>query len=278
MSPALNVVTGKGGVGTSTIAAAMAIAAAARDRRVLAIELGAPAGLSRILAAPPPGITVASFEGGAALAEYLTRRVHLGRIGRRVMRHSLYHAFVGAAPGLRELMAVGKIRDELVLQARWDTVVVDAGASGHALEHLRMPAAASRAFAAGLVHRESEANAALLRDPATTAVHVVALPEEMPVREAIQLVATLRELAIPVGALFVNQCRPVAPAGVDAAIAALGGTPVGAVARRARGWERIQERAIAALEDGTRSRAVRLPRVWTSTAVGLAGPVGEAVL
>jgi hypothetical protein len=102
----------------------------------------------------------------------------------------------------------------------------------------------------------------------------------MPVREAVQLVASLRALAIPIGAIFVNQCRPVAPPGIDAVIEGLGGLS-GAlvrVARRARSWERIQEREIAELEADTGEPAVRLPRVWTPPAPALAAVVGEAAL
>lgn len=211
MARALHVVTGKGGVGKSTVAAALAIGLAGAGRRVLAIELGQAAGLCRALATRPmapgaiapvlttPGLSVAYFDGAVALAEYLTRRMRLGRLGRAVMAHPLYRGFVAAAPGVQALLAMGKIRDELVLQRlgagpRWDAVVVDAGASGHALEHLRMPAAAAATFTGGLVHREAEVNARLLADPAITAIHVVATPEELPVAEAEQVIARLRAL------------------------------------------------------------------------------------
>ena len=277
---ALHFVTGKGGVGKSTVAAALALALVERGGRVLAIELGEPAGLCRVLATTPPGpgaivpvggaagLSLATFDGAAALAEYLTRRMHLGRLGRRVMAHPLYRGFVAAAPGVRELLVIGKIRDELVLQRdgarpRWDAIVVDAGASGHALEHLRMPAAAAAAFATGLVHREAEVNAALLRDHARCAVHVVATAEELPLREAAQVIAALRGLGLAVGAVLVNRCRPEAPPGVDDAIARLRGLADGDVAdgpgraaraaladvgARARTWEAIQAHGVAALE------------------------------
>ncbi len=273
---ALHVVTGKGGVGKSTVAAAIALALAARGARVLAVELGGAGGLGRVLGVPSP-VPVMAVDGAAALAEYLTRKVRLGRLGPRLLAHPLYRAFAAAAPGVRELLAMGKVRDELVLQDRWDAVVVDAGASGHALEHLRMPAAAARAFGAGLVHREAAVNAALLRDRAICRVHVVATPEEMPVREALQVVAALAALDVPLGAVIVNQCRPVAPAGIDAAIARLEGE-LAAIARRARGWERIQERGVAVLEAESGCRALRLPRVWTGdVARVLAGPCEEVL-
>ena len=247
MARALHVVTGKGGVGKSTVAAALAIGLAGTGRRVLAIELGHAAGLCRTLATRPmapgaiapvlttPGLAVAYFDGAVALAEYLTRRMRLGRLGRAVMAHPLYRGFVAAAPGVRELLAMGKIRDELVLQRlgdgpRWDAVVVDAGASGHALEHLRMPAATAAAFAGGRVHGEAEVNAALLRDPGTTAIHVVATPEDMPLAEAAEVIARLRTHGLPLGAVLVNQCRPAPPSGLDDALVFAEWTPIPAVA------------------------------------------------
>lgn len=283
----LHVVTGKGGVGKSTVTAAIALAAAARGARVLAIELGELGGTSRILGAAPrrPGEIVAAagsthaayFDGVAALAEYLTRRVPLGGVLEAVLAHPLYAAFVGAAPGLRELMAVGKIRDEAILQDRWDVVVVDAGASGHALEHLRMPAVAADTFGTGRVHREAAANAALLRDRARCAIHVVALPEEMPLREAAQTVTALRGLDLATGALFVNACVPPAPPTVDAALAAIADPTLAGVLRRARAWEQIQERGIAALEAELFVRALRLPRLRAADELARARALGPAV-
>ena len=287
----LHVVTGKGGVGKSTVAAALALAAARRGARVLAIELDEPGGTGRILGAIPAGpgaITTAAdgthvawFDGAAALTEYLTTRLRLGRLVRAVIDHPLYSAFVGAAPGLRELMAIGKVRDEAILKDRWDVVVVDAGASGHALEHLRMPAATAATFAGGRVHREAEANAALLRDLATCAIHVVATPEQMPLREAVHTVLELRALDLAVGAVFVNACVPPPPPGTDAAVARIDAPEVASVLRRAHAWAQIQETEIAALEAELVVRALRLPRLRAAdelTRVRRLGAEVEAVL
>ncbi len=301
----LHYVTGKGGVGKSTVCAALALAAAARGQRVLAIELGQPGGLRRLLGVAPepagtiapapaaPGVAVTWFDGAAALGEYLVRRLRLGRLGRALIAHPIYQAFATAAPGVRELMVIGKVRDELVLQRigarpRWDLIVVDAGASGHALAHLRMPAAAARSFPAGLVHREATRNAALLGDPATCAVHVVASPEELPLAEAAQVVMALRTLGLDGGALLVNQCRPAAPPEIDETVARLGElavTPgleaardeVATAVRRARRWERIQERGVAALESELGVTAVRLPRLWHGEGLARAAALAPLV-
>lgn len=236
---------------------------------MLAIELGELAGTARILGGNPPhagaivrtaaGPAVAYFDGEAALAEYLTR--HFGRFARSVIGHPLYSAFVGAAPGIRELMAIGKVRDEFVLQRRWDVVVVDAGASGHALEYVRMPSAAAATFARGRVHREAEANAALLRDRTSCAIHVVATPEQMPLREAVDTVHQLRALELATGAVFINRCLAVAPPGVDAAVTRLANPVLAAALAAAVRRQATQEREIAAVENELMVRALRIPHV-----------------
>ncbi len=281
----LHLVTGKGGVGKLTVSAALALVLADRGARVLAVELARAGGLSRILGAAPeaPGIAVPTpagvplmiVDGPAALAEYLTGFVHLGGLAGAVIDHPLYQAFVGAAPGVRELMTTGKlVRDELRhRKPPWDAVVVDAGASGHSLQLLRMPAATARAFRSGLVHREAAHIDDVLRDPGTTAVHVVATPEEMPLREAATVIATVRALSVPVGALIVNRCRPTPPPSVPAALAlrpdvtAQPGTEVDALRAlfsRELAWAERQEVGIAGLEHETGLPAHRLPRLATA--------------
>jgi len=252
----LHYVTGKGGVGKSTVAAGLAIAADARGDRVLGIELGPRGGLARALA--PRVIPVIQVDGAAAVSEYVTRRMHLGRFARPILEHPLYQAFVEAAPGLRELVAIGKVRDEYVLQRRWDTVVVDAGASGHALEHLRMPTTAEQTFRSGLVHREAARNAALLRDPQHCAIHVVAMPEEMPLGEAAQTIETLRGLELAIGRVIVNRCVPAPPPGVELP----GDDPVVTrVLAHALDRARVQERGIAEVQRRLDLPVVRMPRL-----------------
>lgn len=281
----LHFVTGKGGVGKSTVAAALALDLA-NEGRVLAIELSPPAGLSRLLEVRParpgeptpvpgrPSLHVTYFDGETALAEYLRNTVRLGPLLDRVFEHPLYRAFVRSAPGLQELMAIGKVRDELRrwqgLRHRWDAVVVDAGATGHAFEHLRMPAAAAETFRAGLVHREASRIRDLLQDPQRTSVHVVALPEEMPLEEAIRIVDELGELGLPLGQLVINRCREPAPEGLDAHVRTLDGlapdppldqarASMREVISRTLGWLRIQEEGIAELERRTGRSTRRLP-------------------
>ena len=225
----LQFVVGKGGVGKSTVAAAIAVAQARKGLRVLAMELGRPGGLSAIFGVLPahpgvaiearPGLSVAYVEGEAALAEYLELVVPIRRVLAAVFASRIYRFFVAAAPGLKELMTVGKIwyeQDRKDSRGRpvWDRVVVDAGASGHSLQYLQMPSAAAQTFSTGLVHREAARVEALLRDPSVTAVHVVATPEEMPVTESLEILSRLsNELRLPLGRLFLNRCRRPVPFG-----------------------------------------------------------------
>lgn len=282
----LHFVLGKGGVGKSTLAAALSLAAVRHGARVLAIELGAPGGLTRALGVEPHGpgeivrapsdVAVSWFDGAAALAEYLGLVVRFGGLLDKVFAHPLYRAFVDAAPGLKELSAMGKVRDEFSLQKqhgrpRWDVVVVDAGASGHAIEHLRMPGAAMETFHSGRVHRESRRIHALFGDPAQTSIWVVATPEEMPLREAAESVARLADAGLGVAHVVVNRCRPLAPDGVEAALDALEMASALDAARRAArdglvvagrralGWQRVQERGIDGLAEQIAARPLRLP-------------------
>jgi anion-transporting ArsA/GET3 family ATPase len=280
--PRLHLVTGKGGVGKSSLTAALALRAAQRGRRVLAIELGEPSGLAGLLGVCPvlhgvpvpvqPGLSLAYFDGRAALAEYLLRRLPFRKRLHAAFEHPLYRAFVDAGPGVADLMVIGKVRDELLGLAtgkpQWDVLVLDAGASGHALQMLGMPAATASTFTAGLAHREARRVAATLADPKRTAIHVVALPERMPLVEAAETVERLRDLDLPVGRLVINQCRPPAPPGAEAAIALLAraeGDPERAslarVAGGTLGWVRVQEDGIEMLEQRLSMTAERLPRL-----------------
>lgn len=279
--PRLHVVTGKGGVGKSTVCTALARAAQRAGHRVLAIELVAPGGLSRALGVCPgapgeptpaePGLWVSYVEGAAALGEYLGRVLWTRRLADAVFRHPAYRAFAIAAPGVRELMAMGKVRDELMqrdgLRRRWDRVVLDAGATGHALQYLRMASATRRTFTSrGRVRREAEKLEALLGDPEQTAVHVVAAPEHMALCEAESLLQRLADTpSLPVGAVFVNRCLPVSPPGFDLELERLDrrglagvGTAVAKSMSWYRGWERQQAEHVAAFEQRSGRRVVRL--------------------
>ncbi len=214
--------TGKGGVGKSTVAAAFALLAAQHGKRVLVIEVDAKGNLTDLFEHGPVGFTPAEVHPGVfamsmntqdSLQEYLKLNLKvpvLGRIG-PVARALDFVA--NAAPGVKEILTVGKIvwevREALEGRADWDLVVVDAAATGHIVAQLGAPDAIRELVAVGPVRQQTEWMSELLADPAITALNVVATPEEMPVNETIELVETAREeLSVPMGAVVVNRVLP----------------------------------------------------------------------
>lgn len=215
----LHVVVGKGGVGKTTVSAALALLFARCGRRTLAVEMDAAGQLAALLGGRAggytptqmaPNLSLLTVDGRAALEEYLGLIIPVKRLLASVFSSKVYQYFVAAAPGLKELMTVGKIWYEAMRQEAgrpvWDAIVVDAAATGHSLQYLRMPQAARDTFGAGLVQREAAKITELLQDRRTTAVHLVTVAEEMPVAETLEARAQLIEmLALPLGYVIVNR-------------------------------------------------------------------------
>jgi anion-transporting ArsA/GET3 family ATPase len=215
----LHFVVGKGGVGKTTVSAALALMLARRGRRTLAVEMDPGGRLASALdvradSATPLEVSrdlfLLTVDGRTALEEYLSLIIPVKRLLATIFSSKVYQYFVAAAPGLKELMTVGKIWYETTREESghpaWDAVVVDAPATGHSLQYLRMPQAARETFGAGLVQREATRITDLLRDAATTAVHMVTLAEEMPVTETLEMQAQLTgELGLPLGHVLVNR-------------------------------------------------------------------------
>jgi anion-transporting ArsA/GET3 family ATPase len=214
----LLVVTGKGGVGKSTIAAALGLLAARAGKRVLVCEVNAQERVGPLLGAPPSG-PVAHEVSQRLFTVNVTPRDAMREYGLMVLRfRSIYDAvfenrlvryFLRALPSLSELVMLGKIlyeeRAEERGRRRWDLVIVDAPATGHAVQFLRVPAALIDTVPAGPLRRDALTMHDQLVDPATTAVVIVTLPEEMPVNEAVELDAAVRDvLGMRRAALVVN--------------------------------------------------------------------------
>jgi anion-transporting ArsA/GET3 family ATPase len=220
----LLIISGKGGVGKSVVAATLAWIAAQRGKRTLLVELDTVASVSKMFGKPrgeqyretelTPNLSCFHVEGKSGLEEYLHLVLKSGRFVRRIVRSPIYQYFVNIAPGLKELMAVGKLWDleqkriPGTDRPRYDLIIADTPATGHVLSYLQMPMTAAET-AKGFVKREAQKVADLLQDPVRTAFNIVTTLAEMPVNEAIELYESARSrLHLPIGCLFVNQVYP----------------------------------------------------------------------
>ena len=215
--------SGKGGVGKSLMGAALARAACDRGKRVLLVEVDAPIEAARYLGRPPvgsreteiePGLFTVNLRPRGVMDEYVRRMLKIDLFTRRILESPIYERFFAAAPGLKELMVLGKImvleeeRIGFSRRPRYDLIVVDAPATGHGLQFLKIPLAASKAVPVGPIGVNARRILALLRNPERTALAIVAIPEEMAVVEAKELhqMAT-EDVGIATAALLLNCCH-----------------------------------------------------------------------
>ena len=210
-------VTGKGGVGKTTVAAALAQLAARRGKRVLACEVDAKGDLSSLFEAAPtdfegrevaPGITAMSMDTEASLREYLKLHLRVPVVGRIGPMARAFDFVATAAPGVREILTVGKLCYE-VRERHYDLVVVDASATGHIVGQLAAPQAINDLVKVGLIRTQTDWMLEILSDARRTGLVVVTTPEEMPVNETLELadrVAT--ETTVKLSAVVVNRVLP----------------------------------------------------------------------
>jgi len=218
----LIVVSGKGGVGKTAVACTVAEAARRAGKRVLLVETAThEAVASRFERAPrplghagrtlAPGLHALRIDPHEALAEYIRLQIGLGAVTDRILRTELFGQLLEAAPGWRELIVLGKIwhleqRSERDGRPSWDLIVVDAPATGHGLTFLDVPRVVAQAVRSGPLARHAGWVEALVHDPERTLLLPVTLPEELPVRETIELVERARrEIRIAVDRIVVNQ-------------------------------------------------------------------------
>jgi hypothetical protein len=268
----LVVVTGKGGTGRTTVAAALALGAARRGRRTVVAEVAGQARIPALLDGARPGPHTATIDPEAALEEWLARQLPR-RLASLLAHSGAFAGFVGAAPGVRELLTITKAW-ELGQARRWrrgavayDTVVLDGPASGHGLGLLRTPRTFADIARVGPIAGQARAVADALADPAASALVAVALPSELAVSETLELEARVAAtLGRPLDAIVVNGVWPrrigareaAAIAGRDGALSVRSRRAAAASAGRVR----VQQSQLARLRREASAPVRTLPFVF----------------
>ena len=221
----LHVVTGKGGTGKTTVAAALALGLAADGHRTLLVEVEGRQGIAQLFGTDPlpyeelriatPAradgeVRALAVDPEEALLEYLDMFYKLGAAGRALRKIGAIDFATTIAPGLRDVLLTGKVKEATTRAAEgrraYDAVVLDAPPTGRIGRFLNVTTETAKLAKMGPIKTQSEGVASLLRSPMTS-VHVVTLLEEMPVQESLDAIAELRALQIPVGRIIVNGAR-----------------------------------------------------------------------
>jgi anion-transporting ArsA/GET3 family ATPase len=210
-------VSGKGGVGKTTVAAALALLASQHGKRTLLCEVDAKGDVSEVFETGPtsfrprelqPHLWAMSMDTEESLKEYLSINLKLPVMARIGPLARIFEFVATAAPGVKEILTVGKLTYE-VRERHYDLVVVDAPASGHVVGQLAAPQAINDLVKVGLVRQQTHWMLDILGDPDLTGLVIVATPEEMPVNETIELVGRVRsDTNVEVAAVVVNRVLP----------------------------------------------------------------------
>lgn len=217
-------VTGKGGTGKTTVAAAMALALAEQGKRILLVEVEGRQGLAQLFDIPPlpyvetriaqgPGggeVFALAVDAEAALLEYLDMYYHLGRAGKALDKVGAIDFVTTIAPGLRDVLLTGKVYEATRRKAHgrlaYDAVVLDAPPTGRIARFLNVNHEVADLAKVGPVRNQADAIMGMLRSDVTR-IHLVTLLEEMPVQETLDAVEHLEELDLRIGSIVVNMVR-----------------------------------------------------------------------
>jgi len=211
-------VTGKGGVGRSTVCGALGVAAAALGRRTIVCEVAEQDRLSRAFGRHPrvgdeegplaDGLWGVSIDPQTALREWLSAQLGSRTLSRLLFESDAFSYFAAAAPGAREIATLGRA-GALAQGGAYDLVIMDAPASGHGLAMLRTPSTFAELARVGPIRKQAQALHQLLADRSRTAYVAVALAEEMPVNETLELERALpRIVGGGLDAIVVNGIYP----------------------------------------------------------------------
>ncbi len=217
-------VTGKGGVGKSTVSLALALAAAREGKRTILCEVAAQEHLSHVFHRSQVGfrevemrenLWAISIDPDESMREYVLLQLKVKPMRDLLFRSRIFTYLAAATPGLKELVTIGKIW-ELALDDRkargahrYDQVIVDAPATGHGVGFLQTPRTFANIAKVGPIRQQAETLDAFIRDGERTGIAVVALPEEMPVNETVMLERDLAsEVGVEVDRIFCNGLYP----------------------------------------------------------------------
>jgi anion-transporting ArsA/GET3 family ATPase len=223
----LHVVTGKGGTGKTTVAAALALALASRGKTVLLCEVEGRQGIAQIFDVPPlpyaerriasgpddgADVYALAIDPESALMEYLAMYYHLGRAGKALDRFGVIDFATTIAPGVRDVLLTGKVYEAVNRNRRsknarrYDAVVLDAPPTGRIAQFLNVNNELAGLARVGPIKSQADTVMTLLRSK-RTAVHLVTVLEEMPVQETADGIDVLRADGLPVGGIVVNLTR-----------------------------------------------------------------------
>ncbi len=281
LSTQLHVVTGKGGTGKTTVAAALAMSLAGEGKKVLLCEVEGRQGIAQLFdVAPLPyeerriavglgggSVYALAIDPESALLEYLAMYYRLGRAGKALDRFGIIDFATTIAPGVRDVLLTGKVYEAARRREgrdfTYDAVVMDAPPTGRITRFLNVNAEVAGLAKVGPIRRQADSIMEMMRS-SDTRVHLVTVLEEMPVQETIDGIAELHSQDLPVGHVILNLVRPplisaatrtsltagvVSPAGVGASLASVGLDEAAAVELIAGGSAHVERQE---LQEGQR--------------------------
>jgi anion-transporting ArsA/GET3 family ATPase len=217
-------VTGKGGVGKSTLAVSLGLAAAARGKRAIVCEIASQENTSRFFNRAQVGfheveldhnLWAISIDPDDSMREYVLLQLKVRAMRDLLFRSRVFTYLAAATPGLKELVTIGKIWELAQLDRKvktgrkYDLVIVDAPATGHGIGFLQTPRTFAGIARVGPIHSQAQELDRFITDQATTGAAIVALPEEMPVNETATLERELREeIGVAVDRVYMNALYP----------------------------------------------------------------------